>query len=55
MFGYEEKPLMSEDLKELEKYDIIVYVAFASAPFVRSSNLFLRKPKMEYKWQHLDI
>ena len=49
------KTASPEELKELEKFDIIIYVAFASAPFVRTSSLLYRKPKLEYKWQHLSV
>ena len=55
IFGFEEKPLHKDELIELLKYDIIIYVAFASAPFVRSSQLSLKRPRLEYKWQHFAL
>ena len=55
MYGYEEKPLEIVQLKMLLDYSVIIYVAFSSAPFVRTSRLQIRKPKLNYTWQTVDL
>ena len=55
LFGFEDKRLSFEDIMNLCNYDIVIYAAFASAPFVRTANIHLRRPKLEYKWQHLKL
>ena len=49
IFGNNEKPLTKGELKQLLKYDIVIYVAFASAPYVRTVQLDFRNPRLEYK------
>ena len=55
VFGYEEKKLKIDEITELLNYDIIIYVAFSSAPFVRSAVLQTMKPRIEYHWQKLNL
>jgi len=55
LFGFEAGPLCLEDIMKLCNYDVIIYTAFASAPFVRSASIHLSRPKLEYKWQHFKL
>ena len=48
-------PVEAEDVKELAKFDIVIYTAFASAPFVRTS-LFSRKHPFSFlKWSNITV
>lgn len=54
IFDYDD--VMTEtDLKRLTENEIVIYVAFSSAPFVRSATLSIRHPSLRYKWCHLDL
>lgn len=50
IYGYMERPIKKEEIEELLQYDIIIYVNFSSAPFVRTAVFNLRHPALEYKW-----
>ncbi len=50
IYGYMERPIKKEEMEELLRYDIIIYVNFSSAPFVRTSVFNFRHPALEYKW-----
>ena len=54
IFDYDD--VMTEaDLKKLLLNEIVIYVAFSSAPFVRSATLSVRHPSLRYKWCHLNL
>ena len=55
LFGFEAERLSREDIMKLCRYDMIIYVAFASAPFVRTASIHISRPKFEYKWQHFNL
>ena len=54
VFDYDDA-MTENDLKKLAKYEIVIYAAFSSAPFVRSTTMSLRHPSFGYKWCHLDL
>lgn len=54
IFDYDDA-MTGEDLKKLEENEIVIYAAFSSASFVRSTTLSLRHPSLGYKWCHLDL
>lgn len=55
IFGYMYEPLTQEDLEKFSAYKIIIYIAFASAPYVRTARLLRRHPSLEYKWVNFNI
>ncbi len=42
-------------LKSLKDYGIVIYMHFASAPFVRSSLLRARNPQPRYNWSNINL
>lgn len=50
IYGLAERPITRQELDGLLKYDILIYVNFASAPFVRSATLSLKHPSLGYNW-----
>ena len=55
IFSEYECPLTQSDLERLSKFDIVIYNAFASASFVRSSHLRLRNPLEFMTWSTINL
>lgn len=55
VFGFDESPITREDLDFLCQFDIVIYVAFASAPFVRSAKFDRKKIRLKYDWCHFSL
>lgn len=55
IFGYMDNPIKQEDIKRFSSFEIIIYVAFASAPYVRTAKLLRRRPSLEYKWVNFNL
>lgn len=54
IFDYDDT-MTGADLRMLAQNEIVIYVAFSSAPFVRSTTMSVRHPSLGYKWCHLDL
>ncbi|MBQ7594225.1 MAG: hypothetical protein IJU48_07715, partial [Synergistaceae bacterium] len=55
IFSECECPLTQNDLERLSEFDIVIYNAFASASFVRSSHFSFRHPLRISSWDRINI
>lgn len=55
VYGSEERPITPKELENMLKFDIVVYINFASAPYVRTAAFSLRHPALNYKWCSFNI